>query len=177
MDILKRDIINNDRGSAIIIAILMSLALTTTVFIAMENSTTSSRMMRSHRDYRDRLYRAETGITIAQENHLTTWLNSTSNLFNFTNYNDQVGADVSILDENGANLVVASYVIARIESAPPANTTSASLAYMLNHQAPPPIGDGTSPKSFEIRRYGIQSTVAPENTITVESGLSKYFNK
>ncbi len=184
MNIFEINTVGNDKGSAIIVALLMGLALSLAVFIAMDNSFSNSRMMESNRQYRDNLYNAETGITVAVEENQTTWLAPASDLFRptseFTANPDDAqvsNPNVTILDETGATITVASYVVARIESTPLANTLSDDFDYDINHEAPPLIGSGSSPKYFEIRRYGIRSTVQPENTLTVESGLYKEFNK
>ncbi|MCP4551835.1 MAG: hypothetical protein GY834_07300 [Bacteroidetes bacterium] len=171
------DTFKNESGSAIVAALLMGLALSLAVFIAMDNSLFNSRTMRNSRQYIDNLYRGETGITVACEENRTTWLASASNLFQLTNTVPVGNANVQITDENGNPLTVASYVIARIEIAPTPGTLSDSFPYKLNHQAPPPIGSKSSVRKFEIRRFGIRSTVQPANTLTVESGLYKTFNK
>ncbi len=184
MKVFIIDTFKDDKGSAIIAALLMGLALSLAVFVAMDNSLSNSRMMRNSRQYVDELYNAETGITVAAEENQTTWLRPASNLFQPTSaFSGNEGnaqesnLNVQILDENGAQMTVASYVVARIEPIPLAGTLSADFEYHLNHEAPPPIGSGSSPKDFEIRRFGIRSTVQPANTLTVENGLSKTFNK
>jgi len=179
------DILNNEKGSAIVVALLMGLALSLAVFIAVDNSLSNSRMMRSNRQYRDNLYRAETGLTVAAEQNQTTWLAPGSALFQATTTfgvgnegnAQESNANVQILNENAAQMTVASYVVARIEPTPLAGTLSDSFDYKMNHQAPPHIGSGSSPRYFEIRRYGIRSTAQPDNRLTVESGLFKTFNK
>lgn len=45
----------NENGAAIIIAVLITAALSLAVFIAMDHSVTSSRMMRYTREYREHL--------------------------------------------------------------------------------------------------------------------------
>ena len=113
------NMINNDKGSAIIAALLMTLALSLAVFIAMDNSLSNSKMMRSNREYTDNLYKAETGITVAVEEHQTTWLSSASTLFSDTTGNATEGnPNVTIVDENAANMTLASYVVGRIQSSP-----------------------------------------------------------
>ena len=181
--------LNNNDGAVMIIALLMLAALSLTAFMASDNSLTNSRMMRNNRDYINNLYRAESGISAAVERHQKTWLDFDSDLFDLdaggvciTNNNVQVKGD------DGALISIASYQVARIENykASDINHKLDDNAltrdfYALGHKAPPPIGSGTSPANFEIRRYGIKSKAIPRDgspsSTTIESGLSKFFNK
>ncbi len=183
MNILKNTFVNNEKGSAIIAALLMGLALSLAVLIAVDNTMSNSRMMRNSRQYVDELYDAETGITVGAEDSQGTWLAIGSPLFNPTSTyagneaNAQFNGNALIWDETPAQILVANYVVARIENSPQAGTLSDTFNYDMNHQAPPRIGSGNSPKDFEIRRYGLRSTAQPANTVTVEAGLSRTFNK
>ncbi len=183
MNILKNTFVNNDKGSAIIAALLMGLALSLAVLIAVDNTISNSRMMRNSRQYVDELYDAETGISVAAEDSASEWLDPASPLFNPTSTyaatpaNAQFNGNAQIWDETPAQILVANYVVARIEFTPQPGTLSESFNYKMNHDAPPRIGSGHSPKDFEIRRYGLRSTAQPANTVTVEAGLSRTFNK
>ena len=53
MKILKIATFNNEKGSAIIVALLMGLSLSLAVFMAVDNSMSNNRMMRGNRQYRD----------------------------------------------------------------------------------------------------------------------------
>jgi hypothetical protein len=182
--------INNNRGSTIILALLMMTALSLSAFMAAKISLTDSKLMRSHRDHRDLLYNAETGITVASEDHLTGWLQGSSVLFNLTNWDADISNQgVSIDNEDGDSIDVAQYSVARIEDYVNNATVSSNLNtdaltrsfYPLPHIAPPTIGSGSSPKNFEIRRYGVLSSAIDRRNnvtnLTIESGLSKLFNK
>ena len=181
--------LSNNDGAIIIVALLMLVALSLTAFMASDNSLTNSRMMRNNRDYIDNLYRAESGISAAVEEHRKTWLDIDSALFDLDAGSACItNPKVQVEGEDGDPVSIASYQVARIE-----DYTDSGIAgkldedalsrdfYPLGHRAPPPVGSGTSPANFEIRRYGIRSQAIPRDqspaATTVESGLSKFFNK
>lgn len=173
--------LKSSEGSTIIVALLMLVALSLAVFMAMENSLTDSKMMRSTRLYRDHLYRAETIISVAAEEHKDIWLDSASVLFDLSSGSAQVDrTDVGLEDVDGNTLTVGDYSVARIENSPQSGSLSEEF-YHLPHQAPPPIGSGYSSESFEIRRYGVFSTgrsnVSVSRQVTLQTGLLKMFNK
>lgn len=189
MKLLKCKLLTDNDGSIMIAALLMLVALSLAVFMASDNSLTNSRMMRNSRDYRNDLYRAESGISTAVELHKTTWLDSDSDLFDMDAGNASItNNNVQLNDEDGNPIAIASYQIARIENYEDSDIDSKldddALTrdfFSLGHTAPPQVGSGMSPANFEIRRYGIDSTAVPRdgsnNSITIESGLSKLFNK
>jgi len=179
---------NND-GSTILVALLMLVALSLTAFMASDNSLTNSKMMRNNRDYIDNLYRAESGISAAVELHQQTWLDFDSDLFDLDAGNACITNNtVQIKGEDDTLVSIASYRVARVEDYRDSGINSklddnalTREFYPLGHRAPPPVGSGTSPANFEIRRYGIQSKAIPRDgspaATTIESGLSKFFNK
>ena len=181
--------LNNDQGSIMIVGLLMLVALSLTVFMSMESSMLNSKIMRSSRDYRDKLYRSESGLSIAAERHRINWLSAASILFNLANNDaDILDQDANINDAGGNQVRVAQYDLARIEDYNDA-TINGNLAadaltrdfYPLPHIGPPAIGSGNSGKNFEIRRYGIHSRAVDRrddvSSLSVESGLYKIFNK
>jgi hypothetical protein len=190
MKSIARHTIDNNHGSTMIMALLLIAALSLSAFMAAKVSLSNNKMMRNNRNYRDLLYNAETGITAASEGHLTGWLQSASVLFNLTNGNADVSnQNVSINDEHGTAMNVAQFSVARVEDYANDAGVDAYLDtdaltrsfYSLPHIAPPPIGSGVSAKNFEMRRYGILSRAINRRdvvtTMTIESGLSKVFNK
>ena len=180
---------SNNQGSTMIVALLILIALSLSVFMAMDGSITNSKMMRNSRDYRDNFYRAETGISVATELAQATWLSPTSLLFDMSDGNAEINnANVEIIDEDGDPIDIAAYEIARIEDYNGKSEIDDKLDadaltrsfYSLAHTSPPPVGSKMSPKNFEIRRYGIHSQANPRKgsgRITLENGLFKLFNK
>ncbi len=181
--------ISNNAGSATIVALLMLAALSLTVFMAMDTSMMNSSMMRNNRDYRENLYRSESGLTIATENHQNVWLQAASPLFSISAGDAEIiDQDASINDADGNPVRVAQYDIARVEDYTD-GTIDSKLAeesltrdfFPLPHFGPPVIGTGMSARNFEIRRYGIHTRAVDKRdnvtSLTIESGLWKIFNK
>ena len=189
MNTVKGNSLQNNDGSIMIVALLLLVALSVTVFMASESSLTNSRMMRNNRAYLDNLYRAESGISMAIQENRDTWLDTGSALFDM----DAASAvytenPVQITDENGNPVNVARYEVARLEDYNGDSDVDNKLDadaltrqfYSMAHTAPPSIGSGMSPKNFEMRRYGIMAQAIPRlgfNSLTLISGLSKLFNK
>lgn len=177
--------INNqfDRnGSVIAITLLIMVALSLSSLMAMNIAVSDSIIMRNSRSYRTDLYRAETGLTLAGETHVESWLSPDSDLFDLSVDDAAVMVeDFSITGVDGDDMpAMGSYAIARIDGAPAAGSLSGKF-YALGHQAPMPAGSGCSAKSFEIRRYGVLATGSsrpdkPDVGVTVEAGVYKVFN-
>ena len=181
--------VNNEQGSIMMVSLLMLAALSVTVFMSMDTSLMNSTIMRNNRDYRDKLYRSESGLSIAAELHRTSWLAGNSILFNLTNGNaDITDQDANLTNADGNLVRVAQYDIARIEDYNDATVNSNLHAdaltrnfFPLPHIGPPEIGSGNSAKNFEIRRYGIHSRAVDRRDdvtpLAIESGAHKLFNK
>lgn len=182
--------VNNNEGSTIVVVLLMLMALSLAVIMAMDTSMMNSSMMRNNRDYRDHLYRAESGISIAAEVSQATWLAGTSILFDLTDGDADRSDQLAVLNDVDNNSVnISEYDIARIEDYENDINVDNLLDsdaltrdfYALSHIAPPPVGSGHSPKNFEIRRYGIHSQAFDRQAVltplTLEAGLFKFFNK
>jgi hypothetical protein len=170
------------RGSALMVTMMVMMALLLAAVMAVNMAVSDSIIMRNNRIYRDDLYRAETGVTVARETQADSWLASDSELFDLSREDAAVTVDgFSIAGADGADLPsMGSYSIARIESDPEEGALSEQF-YALGHRAPMPSGAGYSARSFEIRRYGILSTGSsrldrPVRGVTVEAGLYKVFN-
>ncbi|MEW6077145.1 MAG: PilX N-terminal domain-containing pilus assembly protein [Thermodesulfobacteriota bacterium] len=170
------------RGSALMVTMLVMMALLLTAVMAVNMAMSDSSIMRNNRLYRDALYRAETGITLARETHADSWLAPDSELFDLSREDAAVTVNgFSVSGPDGNDLpAMGNYSIARIERDPEDESLSKQF-YALGHRAPMPSGAGYSARSFEIRRYGVLSNGLsrpdrPAGGVTVEAGLYKVFN-
>ena len=176
------DVVKHQKGSTMAVTLMIMAVLILSLTMAMNIVVENSGMMKNSRGYRDDLYRAETGLTLAVETQAESWLAADSVLFDLSRDDAEMVVDgFSITDADGREMpVMGRYTIARIESEAAEDSPSKAF-YPLGHQAPIPSGSGYSAMKFEIRRYGIRSTGAsrPKNTadgVTVEAGLYKVFN-
>ncbi len=171
-----------ENGSAIVMTLLIMAALTLSMLMAINVAFNDSSIMKNSRAYLCDLYRAETGITVAEEEHAGSWLAADSDLFDLSKEDAAVIVnDFTITGPDGEPMpAMGSYSIARIEKAPAEDSPSKAF-YALGHTAPMPAGSGCSAVKFEIRRYGILSTGSSEQGpgagVTVEAGLYKVLNK
>lgn len=171
------DSYKDERGSLMLTALLMLLALSVTVFMASRGAVTNSKLMRNNRQYRENLYRAETVLSVAMEEHTEKWLNSGSDLFDLEDENARLKEiKAEIKNSDGEIIQVGKYRASRIESSPASGTLSAEF-YPLHHKAPPAAGSGTSGKKT-IRRYGVYATGKNRDgngKVVLEAGFMKIF--
>lgn len=157
-----------------VVALLMLLGLSITVFMAARIAVSNSRMMLNNRQYRNNLYRAESVISLAAETHRETWLAPESDLLKMEKadavYRTPAGELEEIRISEDETQKAGRYEIYRIEP-------EQDQFYALPHKAPTMIGSGTSGKK-EIRRYGIQATGTNgqgNGKVMLEAGFAKVF--
>ncbi len=167
----------NQKGSLLFVALLMLLALSLSVFMAARIAVTNNQMMQNNRLYRDHLYRAESVISLAAEEHRKKWLNEDSDLFDLDNPEaDYVESGLCLQGPGGESFYVGGYEIARLEGNPKQGSASDEF-YRMPHLAPPAIGSGTSGQ-MTARRYGVLATGTDRRKsgrVVLEAGFSRIF--
>lgn len=167
----------DERGSMMLTALLMLLALSVTVFMAFRVAVTNSKLMRNNMHYRDNLYRAESVLSVAVEEHKEQWLDSGSDLLDLENKSARVKKIKAEIKNSEEEIIqVGKYSASRIESNPASGDLSAEF-YPLHHKAPPEAGSGTSGKKT-ARRYGVYATGTNRDgngKVVIEAGFIKIF--
>ncbi|MFW6334058.1 MAG: hypothetical protein ACOC0W_02215 [Desulfosalsimonas sp.] len=156
-------------------ALLIIFAISVTVFMAARSAVTNSKLMQNSRQYRENLYRAETAMNVALEEHTEKWLNSGSDLFDPEKSAPPGKIAAEIKDSDGGTIKVGKYRAARIEKNP--SDPFSRQFYPLYHRAPPAVGSGTSGKK-EVRRYGIVASGTEKHArgeVVIEGGFIKVF--
>lgn len=166
----------NQRGSLMIAALLMLLGLSLTVFMAARIALTNSKMMRNNRLYRDNLYRAETLLSVAAEEHRRVWLDEDSVLFDLQDGKAEIIHSGIVINAGGTPAPIGEYRVARIEKNPDPDSLSGRF-YQMYHLSPPAVGSATSGQ-MTARRYGVLATGTDGRgygQVVLEAGFSRIF--
>jgi hypothetical protein len=167
----------NQCGSLMIAALLMIAGLCLTVFMAAEITMTNNRIMQNSRIYRSNLYRAQSIISLAAEEHRQEWLNADSDLFDLENSQAAyIENGICLSAGQAGDFNLGRCEIARLEDDPEADSVSAKF-YRMSHIAPPAIGSGSSGRMAQ-RRYGVLATGTDRGRpgkVVLEAGFSRIF--
>lgn len=158
-----KDIINNESGFVLVLAVLMLAIMTIMGVAATRTSDIELQIASNERQIVNDFYNAEGAVIDMLENP-STWLTQAFLTADETEASFAGGVDI---DDDGAD--DADVEIRCIHEA------SSDLP-VLPHVVPPPVGSGYSLKYFEVRRYGITATSATGNT-QIQVGVWKVFNK
>lgn len=168
---------DNQKGSLLVAALLMLTGLSLTVFMAAKIAMTNNQMMQNSRLYRDNLYRAQSVISLAAEEHREKWLSADSDLFDLDNsHAAHIEHGICLLSGSSGSFHLGSCEIARLEESPAGGSVSDKF-YRMSHIAPPAVGSGSSGRMTQ-RRYGVLATGTDGSRpakVVLEAGFSRIF--
>jgi len=166
VSITPEDTINNDRGFALVTALLILAVLTMIGIAATTTSTVELKISGNESQSVNSFYNTE-GVLINTMETPSTWLTT-----GFLTAGETAALYSALLNNTTVE-------IRCIEST---NTAISGLSDGANdlparlHRDSPPSRSGYSMKHFEVRRYGITTTSTSGNT-QIQTGVWKVFNK
>ncbi|HEU18968.1 MAG TPA: hypothetical protein ENO00_06220 [Deltaproteobacteria bacterium] len=173
MKIPSPTIIKNERGYALLVAILVLSLVTMIGYAAVRTSSVELQISGNERQIADNFYDAEGGLVDTLEN-TGTWMTTA-----FLTAAETTANYTGTVDVNGDSTDDASVEVRCIESTGTDIGTLSSAANdlpVMSHTGPPPSGSGCSIKYFIVRRYGVTSSNTAGN-VQLQVGTWKLFNK
>jgi hypothetical protein len=168
MKATRRDRITNQKGSALVAALLMVGILTIIAIAATRTSETEFLISANERAYVNEFYRVE-GALIDTLERPSTWLTG-----NMLTDDETVASNTVLVDVDSDGTDDARIEIRCIQDKDLDVATANDLP-ALPHKSPPPPGSGYGMKYFEMRRYAITATSTTGNT-RIQTGVWKAFN-
>lgn len=163
------NIIKNERGMVLVVAVLILTVVTIIGIAALTTSDTELQIAANEKILTGQFYDAEAALIDTWMNR-QTWL--TTGFLNAdvdaASYAGNVDTDNDGTDDATVNI----YCIQDENS----GAADANYAPEQPHQDEPPEGSGYSLKYFEIRRYGVTASSQAGNT-RLQSGVFMVFNK
>ncbi len=185
------NIVKNERGMVLVVAVLILTVVTIIGIAALTTSDTELHISANEKLLAGQFYEAEAGLVEAMERRpqwmTDDFLMAGEILANFISDN---ATDVGNCDPAVPNTWILGDFDAdcnpdlrvEIRNIEDTGTAIGGLSTEANnlppqpHVGPPPIGSGYSVKYFEVRRYGITTTSQNGNT-QVQAGAYVVFNK
>jgi hypothetical protein len=163
----------NERGYALLVAILMLSLVTMIGYAAVRTSSVELQISGNEKLIASDFYDSEGGIISTIED-TTTWLTMA-----FLTSAETAANYIGAVDVNGDGTDDATVEVRCIEitgTSIGTLSTEANDLPVMSHTGPPPIGSGYSVKNFIIRRYGVTSSTTAGNA-QIQVGAWKVFNK
>ncbi len=173
MKMSSNTIINNERGYALIVAILVLALISLIGYAAVRTSTVELQISGNEQQIANNFYDAEGGLVDTLED-TGTWLTIA-----FLTAAETAANYTTTVDVDGDGTDDATLEVRCIEGTGTAIGTLSSAANnlpVMSHTGPPPSGSGYSVKYFIIRRYGVTSSNTTGNA-QLQVGTWKIFNK
>ncbi|HPQ43426.1 MAG TPA: pilus assembly PilX N-terminal domain-containing protein [Syntrophales bacterium] len=162
----NKNSINNEKGFALVAAVLILAVMTIIGIAATTTSTIEMQIAGNENQYTGTFYNNE-GVLINTMENPSLWLTTT-----FLTAGETVASYTSVLNDTTAEIRCIESTNTPITGlSTGANTLPARL-----HRDSPPSGSGYSMKHFEVHRYGITTTSGSGN-IRIQTGVWKVFNK
>lgn len=173
MNIPSNTIINDERGYALVVAVLVLSLVTMIGYAAIRTTSVELQISGNESQIATDFYDAEGAIVNTLEN-TGTWLTTT-----FLTTAETAANYTGTVDIDGDGTNDAAVEVRCIESTGTSIGTLSSAANNLptmSHTGPPPSGSGFSVKYFIVRRYGVTSKNTAGNA-QLQVGAWKIFNK
>lgn len=173
MKMSSNTINNNERGYALIVAILVLSLITMIGYAAVRTSTVELQISGNEHQIANDFYDAEGGLVDTLED-TGSWLTIA-----FLTAAETAANYTTTVDVDGDGTDDATLEVRCIEETGTAIGTLSSAANnlpVMSHTGPPPSGSGYSVKYFIIRRYGVTSSNTAGNA-QLQAGTWKVFNK
>ena len=166
-------IVNNERGYALLVSILMLSLVTMIGYAAVRTSSVELQISGNERQIATNFYDAEGGLVNTLEDPGTwltiAFLTAAETAANYT-------GTVDVNADGTADATVEVRCIEETGTSIGALSTAANNLPVMFHRGPPPSGSGYSVKYFIIRRYGVTSRNTAGNA-QLQAGTWKIFNK
>jgi len=169
---VSRDILNNDRGYVLLVAVIMLSVVMMIGYAAIRTTTTELQISGNQKLIVNEFYSAEGGAITMMETP-DTWLTTPFLTGGETASKFTGSVDVNSDGENDAAVEIRC--IEETGTSIGGLSAAANSFPAMDHIGPPPVGSGYSLKYFEVRRYGVTATA--EGSSRVQVGMWKVFNK
>ncbi|MBF0224262.1 MAG: pilus assembly PilX N-terminal domain-containing protein [Desulfobacterales bacterium] len=180
--------INNEKGSIMLIALLIMAMLTILGLTAVNTAVVELRIAHNEQILKRNFYNAETGIIDAINNATkgpNAWLTEPfliqTNTFLSNGTTVPVNSQplCNIVDTNGNRVATIEIRCIEPNAIPmPGFSQGANSIPALSYEVPPPAGSGFSMKNFKVLQFAVTSTTASGGGgIQIQTGAYKVFSK